>query len=180
MTLHRLSRAAALGLALAALAALPQAAFAYGERGSETSDKTIYVNPSTGQAAPPPPSSIGQSAAEQYQDLRSPDARDAAQRDLARQTGAIAEHASGATPARQDLRSPDTRDAAAGRGTFNSPEVTVVKLAQPSPSSDSGLDWGDAGIGAAGLLGLLLLGLGGTVAVMHRRQSLRRQAATTG
>jgi hypothetical protein len=146
MALHRLSRSAALGLALAALAALPQAAFAYGQTGSETSDKTIYVNPSTGQAVPPPPSSIAASAADEYQDLRSPDAR----------------------------------DAAAGRGSFNSPEVTVVKLAQPSASPDGGLDWGDAGIGAAALLGLLLLGLGGTLAVMHRRQGPRRQAATTG
>jgi hypothetical protein len=146
MALHRLSRSAALGLALAALAALPQAAFAYGQTGSETSDKTIYVNPSTGQAVPPPPSSIAASAADEYQDLRSPDAR----------------------------------DAAAGRGSFNSPEVTVVKVAQPSASPDGGLDWGDAGIGAAALLGLLLLGLGGTLAVIHRRQGLRRQAATTG
>jgi hypothetical protein len=146
MALHRLSRSAALGLALAALAALPQAAFAYGQTGSETSDKTIYVNPSTGQAVPPPPSSIAASAADEYQDLRSPDAR----------------------------------DAAAGRGSFNSPEVTVVKVAQPSASPDGGLDWGDAGIGAAALLGLLLLGLGGTFAVIHRRQGLRRQAATTG
>jgi hypothetical protein len=107
--LNRLSRKAAIGLALAALAVVPQAAFAY-----------------------------------------------------------------------QDLRSPDARDAAAGRGSFNSPEETVVKLAQPSPSSDGGLDWGDAGIGAGALLGLLLLGLGGTLAVMHRRHSVRRQAATTG
>lgn len=168
MTLHRLSRYAALGLALAAFAALPQAAFAYGQTGSETSDKTIYVNPSTGQPAPPP-SSIAESAAEQYQDLRSPDARDAA----------LASELDNSLPA-QDLRSPDARDAAAGRGTFNSPEVTVVKLAQPSPSPDDGLDWADAGIGAGALLGLLLLGLGGTLAVMHRRQTLRRQAATTG
>jgi hypothetical protein len=183
MALHRLSRSAALGLALAALAALPQAAFAYGQTGSEPTDKTIYVNPSTGQAVPPPPSSIAESAADEYQDLRSPDARDAAleaQRDLAAQTGAIAEHASSADPPRQDLRSPDARDAAEGRGTFNSPEVAVVKLAPPSPSPDGGLDWGDAGIGAGALFGVLLLGLGGTLAVMHRRQSLRRQAATTG
>lgn len=172
MALPRLSRSAALGLALAALAALPQAAFAYGQTGSETSNKTIYVNPSTGHAVPPPPSSIAASAADEYQDLRSPDARDAA---LASEQGS----SPSSLPA-QDLRSPDARDAAAGRGSFNSPEVTVVKLAQPSASPDGGLDWGDAGIGAAALLGLLLLALGGTLAVMHRRQSPRRQAATTG
>ena len=31
----------------------------------------------------------------------------------------------------QDLRSPDARDAAEGRGTFNAPEVTVVKVPRP-------------------------------------------------
>jgi hypothetical protein len=132
MTLHRLSRYAALGLAFAALVAPTAAA---------------------------------------QQDLRSPDTRDAA---------LASEQADSQPLPAQDLRSPDARDAAAGRGSFNSPEVTVVKLAQPSPSPDAGLDWGDAGIGAGVLLGLLLLALGGTLAVMHRRQSLRRQAATTG
>jgi hypothetical protein len=78
------------------------------------------------------------------------------------------------------MRLPDTRDAAAGRGTFNSPEVTVVKVPQASPAPDGGLDWGDAGIGAGGLLGLILLGLGGILAVMHRRQSERRRTATIG
>jgi hypothetical protein len=73
----------------------------------------------------------------------------------------------------QDLRSPDARDAAAGRGTFNAPDVispqvftdrqravverfkrspsfqealreaaTVVKPPQPTPvRSDDGIDW---------------------------------------
>ena len=99
------------------------------------------------------------------QDLRSPDARDAAL----------------SAAARQDLRSPDARDAAEGRGTFSAPEVTVVKLTEPSPSS-GGLDWGDAGIGAGALLGVILVGVGGTLAVVHRRHGgvARRQAATTG
>jgi hypothetical protein len=128
MNRRRLSRSAALGLAVAALAA---------------------------------------PAAGAQQDLRSPDARDAAR---------LAD-----TPA-QDLRSPDARDAADGRGSFNSPKVTVVKITQPSPatSSGGGLDWGDAGIGAAGLLGLILIGLGGTLAVLHRRQRQTGQPATTG
>src|SRR4051812_9069873 len=86
-------------------------------------------------------------AAAAQQDLRSPDARDAAG------TAAVGQP-------RQDLRSPDGRDAAAGRGTFNAPEVTVVRLEDPA-SQPGGLDWGDAGIGAGGMLGLVLLGLGG-------------------
>jgi hypothetical protein len=47
-------------------------------------------------------------------------------------------------------------------------------------SGGGGLDWGDAGIGAGGLLGLILLALGGTLAVMHRRQRVGGRAATTG
>jgi hypothetical protein len=105
------------------------------------------------------------------QDLRSPDTRDAAR------TSSLAGTTS--TP-RQDLRSPDTRDYAEGRGTFNAPEVTVVKLAQPAPApvSDGGIDWGDVGIGAGGVLGLALLALGGTFAVVHRRQGARPMAST--
>ena len=82
----------------------------------------------------------------------------------------------------QDLRSPDARDAAEGRGTWNAPDVTVVRVAEPStsPSPSGGLDWGDAGIGAGGLLGLILLGTGGALLVVHRKQGDPRQPATTG
>jgi hypothetical protein len=104
------------------------------------------------------------------QDLRGADARDAAQAAEARQDQRL-----------QDLRSGDARDAAEGRGTFNAPEVTVVKVTEAAPAR-GGLDWGDAGIGAGGLLGLMLLGLGGALAVVHHRQRghARRQTATTG
>jgi len=88
------------------------------------------------------------------QDMRSPDARDAAR----------------SAQARQDYRSPDTRDAAEGRGTFNSPQVVVVK-AQPQPAPPDGIDWLDAGIGAGSLLGLTLIGLGGALFVTHRRRA---------
>ena len=57
-------------------------------------------------------------------DLRSPDARDAAK------AAAIQRN-----QPRQDLRTPDARDQAAGRGTFNAPEVTVVKVAEPAPAA---------------------------------------------
>jgi hypothetical protein len=97
----------------------------------------------------PPPSSIAQSSGNAYQDLRSPDARDAG--------------TAGDQVAYQDLRSPDARDA--GR------EPTSIPVAEPvieiREVPQPGFDWGDAGIGAAGILamvsiagGLLLL-LGG-------------------
>jgi len=96
-------------------------------------------------------------AATPTQNLQSPDARDAAQ----------------TTQARQDLRPPDVIDAAAGRGTYNSPRVMVVKIppSAAEPSSAPGMDWGDAGIGAGSLLGLSLIGLGGALAIVHRRRA---------
>ena len=105
----------------------------------------------TSLAGPPP-----------RQDKRSPDTRDAA--------------AQTAQP-RQDLRSADARDAAEGRGTYNSPDVMIVKVSQPSPakapdpSSAGGIDWADAGIGAGSLLGLSLIGCGGAFVLVHRRRA---------
>ena len=96
----------------------------------------------------------------QQQDLRSPDARDTAQ-------------------ISQDLRSPDARDADAGRSTADAPEMTVVTLAQPAPSQPGGIDWGDAGIGAGGLLAVAVIGLGAGFAVLHRRHGAQGRAATS-
>lgn len=71
-----------------------------------------------------------------------------------------------------DMRTPDAKDHGNGRGTFSAPDVTVVKLVEPQPTS-TGFDWSDAGIGAGGLLGLALIALGGTAAVAHHRQRPR-------
>jgi hypothetical protein len=92
--------------------------------------------------------------AAQKQDLRSPDTRDTAKR----------------AETKQDLRSPDTRDAGEGRGTYTAPNVMIVKVPEPV-QAEGGVDWADVGIGAGGLLGLMLLGLGGSLAVVHRRQA---------
>ena len=90
------------------------------------------------------------------QDLRSPDAADTARIAALRQT--------------QDLRSPDARDTAAGRGTFTAPRVTVVKVTQSPQATGGGFDWGDAGIGAGGVIALVLVGVGGSLMVTHRRR----------
>jgi hypothetical protein len=151
MNRHRLARSAALGLALAALAA------------STASADTVDLRSQMGTS-----SLAGTTSAAPRQDLRSADARDAAQT-------AYGRHGQ----PQQDLRSPDTRDYADGRGTFNAPEVTVVRETEPAPPS-AGIDWGDAGIGAGGMLGLILLALGSSLAVVHRRQSAAAgQPATT-
>ena len=77
------------------------------------------------------------------QDLRMPDTREAAER--AQQP--------------QDLRMPDTVDAAAGRGTESAPIVEFVEVPQPQPQAQ-GFDWADAGLGALGGVGVLLVGVG--------------------
>ncbi|HET6551612.1 MAG TPA: hypothetical protein VFG79_24300 [Solirubrobacter sp.] len=106
------------------------------------------------------------------QDLRSPDARDAA-------TTHKRSHGSRPTmfnASSTDLRSPDARDAADGRGTFTAPDVTVVSVPRTAPTS-SGIDWADVGIGAGGVLGVALLALGGAVAVaVHRGRGARKPA----
>lgn len=78
-------------------------------------------------------------------------------------------HARAEAAQTQDLRSPDARDAAEGRGTHTAPNVMIVKVPEPV-RADRGIDWADAGIGAGGLLGLVLLGAGGSLAVVQRRQ----------
>lgn len=47
----------------------------------------------------------------------------------------------------------------------NDPPQAVVRVQAP----DSGFDWGDAGIGAAGGFALSMIGIGGALVVSHRR-----------
>jgi hypothetical protein len=104
------------------------------------------------------------------QDLRSPDARDAA---IAQERVA---------PAR-DVSSPQVitdRQHAIVERYKQSPayqaalrEVMVAAAPQPAPvHADSGLDWGAAGIGAAGMLAVMLIALAAVFTVGHRRQRL--------
>jgi hypothetical protein len=111
-------------------------------------------------------------AGAQPADFRTPDAIDAGtpvvqtMNDL-RTPDAVDAGTPATTTAGTDLRTPDAVDHGLGRGTFNAPDVTVVKVVDPLPTT--AFDWGDAGIGAGGLLGLILVGLGGTLVVSHRR-----------
>jgi len=117
-------------------------------------------------------------------DLRTPDAIDAGQPQTTTQYTPSDVRSPDAVSAGQkptgpvvDMRTPDAKDHGEGRGTFSAPDVTVVKVVDPVPTS-TGFDWGDAGIGAGGLLGLILLGLGGTAAVAHRKATPRPTATT--
>jgi hypothetical protein len=92
-------------------------------------------------------------AASAQQDLRSPDARDASP-------------VSRAPIVAADLRSPDAVDAATGNPGLRSYRPPIVVEMR----SSSGFDWGDAGIGAGGMLGLVAIAGGATFAVIRRRQ----------
>jgi hypothetical protein len=121
----------------------------------------------------PPPSSIAQSAGQSYSDLRSPDARDAA-----------GNYAEPVTQVAQDLRSPDARDAAEAAKIevaqdLRSPDARDAGLPEaPTPDTvveirevpGSGFDWGDAGIGAAGILAMLSIAGGLALTVTSRRR----------
>src|ERR1700750_186837 len=53
------------------------------------------------------------------------------------------------------------------------PQTPVVRITTPA----GGLDWGDAGIGAAGGLAIAMLGVGGGLVISHQRP--RRTRTTT-
>lgn len=100
------------------------------------------------------------------QDLRSADARDAADgrtpRDLTEMT----------STSRWDKRSPDARDAAEGRSTADVAS-TVIEISRPT-----GFDWRDAAIGAGGATGLVAISLAGIMTLLRRRHGLRSSVAT--
>ena len=109
-------------------------------------------------------------ASQSYQDLRSPDARDAGQpsqtqvaQDL-RSPDARDAALAAQTQVAQDLRSPDARDA----GRPESPPADTVVEIREAPGS--GFDWGDAGIGAAGILAMLSIAGGLALMVTSRRR----------
>jgi hypothetical protein len=90
-------------------------------------------------------------------DLVSPDARDSAR------------HLS---PQVTDLRSPDARDSARNPvATYQPGSAPIVQAQQPVLQAPSnGFSWGDAGIGAAGMLALIALVAGTLMIGSHRRR----------
>jgi hypothetical protein len=110
-------------------------------------------------------------AAAQTQDLRSPDAIAAGQPKAPQ----IQDYRTPATvdpvEPTADLRAPDNRF---GQPT-GAPAPARVRIVEV-PSS--GFGWGDAGIGAAGMLAVVMLGAGVGMVGMHHRRA-RRFTATT-
>jgi hypothetical protein len=73
----------------------------------------------------------------------------------------------------QDLRSPDAQDAARVLPPASTPASVIEVREVPS----SGFDWGDAGIGAAGMLALFSIAAGSTLLVTNRRRRRGFQVA---
>jgi hypothetical protein len=92
-------------------------------------------------------------------DLRMPDTRDAA-REAATDPGV-------------DLRSPDARDAGREPQSVPTPEPIVQVRDVP----ESGFDWGDAGIGAAGMLALFSIAAGSALLLTGRKRRRGVQVA---
>jgi hypothetical protein len=90
--------------------------------------------------------------AQARQDLRSPDARDAAE-------------------GRGTYNSPHVV-------IVKVPQPSPA--AAPEPSSAGGIDWADASIGAGSLLGLSLIGLGGALVIVHRRRAAHGASPVAG
>ena len=99
-------------------------------------------------------------------DLRTPDAKDAAE---------------GPAPELQDQRSPDARDAASravviGRGaTAPAPTGPARSSAADAADNGSDTDWGDVAI-VGGATAALLLAASGTTLVVRRRDASRKLA----
>ena len=66
----------------------------------------------------------------------------------------------------QDLRSPDAKHVG---GAATQASAAAQPPAAPEIVQDPGFDWGDAGIGAGSVVGLLLVMLSVMFAVVHRR-----------
>lgn len=106
------------------------------------------------------------------QDLRAPDTRDVASGtavgDDLRSPDARNGAAAVAPAAGQDMRSPDARDTTRPIAPSRAPDPVVVD------TKPEGFGWGDAGIGAAGTLGILFALAGIGLLATHQR---RRDAA---
>ena len=110
-------------------------------------------------------------AVAQAQDLRSPDAIAAGQPNAAPTQDYRTPDAVEPVEPTTDLRAPDNRFGQPSGG----PAPTRVRIVE-IPSN--GFRWGDAGIGAAGMLGLVMLAVGIGMAGTHYRRA-RRLTATT-
>jgi hypothetical protein len=112
-------------------------------------------------------------AAADPQDLRSPDARDAANRSQSPTSSPA-----GTKSRSQDLRSPDTRDVAGGREFPAPPTVITLKPVPDREPVASGFDWVAAAAGVGTALGLILLIPAGSLLSRRRKHRDQRVAVS--
>ena len=103
-----------------------------------------------------------------YQDLRSPDAQDAA-----RTSAAVSVTSSDPDVLGRDYGSPDAVDAARDLEPVQASTV-VTRTAEPA----SGFDWGDAAIGAAAMFALFSIAAGAALLLSGRRRGPGVRVAT--
>jgi hypothetical protein len=117
-------------------------------------------------------------AAEEYQDLRSPDAKDAARDVPAASLGDQARTQSQPGPytdsERKLVESPEVQGMVARASREIRETPLVVEVRGPS----GGFDWGDAGIGAAGMLALFSIAAGSALLLVGRKRRREVQVAT--
>jgi hypothetical protein len=107
----------------------------------------------------------------QEQDLRSPDAIAAGQPKAPQTQDYRSPDAANPVEPTTDLRAPDNRF---GQPTGGPAPVRVRIVEVPS----TGFAWGDAGIGAAGMLAVVMLAAGVGMAGVHHRRARRFTAST--
>jgi hypothetical protein len=169
--------------ALVAVSAAPASAATFEQRSADGSKATSAAASESGFRTTYQPVPAGQ-------DLRSPDAVDAAQH-----RGIYAPKVQTSSTGGQDLRSPDAVDAAQHRGIYEAkPDGYALNRDYGSPDAVdaardlppvqipfvetrdvSGFDWGDASIGAAGMLGLF--GIAGASALLLTGRKRRQRLA---
>jgi hypothetical protein len=108
----------------------------------------------------------GAPVAAQAQDLRSPDAADASQPKTPEIQDYRTPDAAEPVEPTTDLRAPDNRF---GQPVVSAPPARVRIVEVPS----TGFGWGDAGIGAAGMLAIVMLGVGIAMTAAHHRRGGR-------
>ena len=88
----------------------------------------------------------------------------------------VASLAGTAAPAASATSAQLRRSAHHPRAVYSRQDKSLVPITNPpqavvqiSPPPDSGFDWGDAGIGAAGGIALSMIGLGAALTASHQR-----------
>ena len=176
-TTHRIGTGVALALALAASAAPASARpFDLNANGSEVPAGSASM-PAASEPTGVPPPAARQTQAQPAVDLRSPDARDAANPAVRAIQGKGAQSRDAANPAVRTINAQGVRVAheLAARDSLTTSPPPPLIITVPRPS---GFDWGDAGIGAAGGLALTMIALGGTLTVSRHRGRRTRHTTT--